>query len=95
MVGRQWYVASIELHLGVHYRKRYPGVCTGHELSEQFQVESCRMASTFVVAVVHHLYVVHGVGDEISESLVIGFCCKLKWTVIKLEAVVECRYEMY
>ena len=53
------------------------------------------MSATFVVSVVYHLDVVDGVGYEVAKRLVIGFGCKLKWTVVQLEAIVESRDEMY
>ena len=52
------------------------------------------MPRTLVVAIIDHLHVVHAVGNQVAEHLVINLARELEVALVHLEVVVQSTYEV-
>ena len=53
------------------------------------------MSAAHIVAIIHHLHVVHAIRHKVAKCLVVCFGCELERAVVHLEAVVEACDEVY
>ena len=92
MVRRSWIAFAVDLLFGAHDGSGEPRVGAGDELSEEFHVESCSISRGAVLSVVGEAHIVHVVGDEVRERLVVYFRGELEGAVLHAELVVHSAY---
>ena len=72
-----------------HQGEREPRVRPGHELTVEFQVQSCGIARTEVLSKVRNLHILNVIRDEVRQRLEICFGREFEGTIEHLEAVVH------
>ena len=95
LVGGHGYAAAVDVDARVHQREAHPRVCSGYELAVELKVESGGVAAALLACVVDYLDVVHRVGNDVGQGLVVGLGGELIRPSAHAETVVEAGYEVY
>ena len=77
-----------------HDGERQPGICAGDKLTEEFEVNARGIAARHIATVIDHAHIVHAVGDEVVQGLVVGLHREAEGAAGHTEGVVAAQHEM-
>ena len=80
--------------LYLHDGAGYPRVGAGHKLAKQLQVDTCRIATCRVATVVVDAHIVHIVGHQVVQELLVHLGRELEVAVAHAELVVARKDEV-